>query len=393
MVFRKTAAVLLVLLILFSGCGPDKYKVRKVPGRSAKKAGGLESNLGSQAASYLYRYYPVHADETEQQRVRRIGSSLAAVSERPNLDWNFIVMTSDNVETWSAPAGYVWISSAAVDYLAEDDYLAAVLAHEIAHVVAKHKYGKIRNRMIASAIMTGAQIGCTTMSAVQASKGDYKSAMAFGGMAGGLQVAQPAVQMIFTRHRKKDELAADQLAMRYMLRAGYNPEKYVKVLGAVNVFDYSYATQAGAAGISPETESRVSHAKQFLAELERLEGIKFAKPPGPELVIKMEPVTEAETKEPSAELPPPPPKVETKAEPKGVWINADDYIGGRSAWQTYWDGLTKSGIIGLISSVKEPRTTPASPAGRLDVGLDEENSSTEGTEPNKEEPQTAPRTA
>lgn len=377
MAVHKIGAAVLIFIILFSGCGPDKYKVRKVPGRSTKKAGGFESSLGSQAASYLCQYYPVHNDETEQQRVRRIGVSLAAVSERPNLNWNFIVMSSDNIETWSAPGGYVWISSAAVDYLAQDDYLAAVLAHEIAHVVAKHKYGKIRNRKIISAVMTGAQIGCATMSAVQASKGNYKNAIAFGSMAGGLQMAQPAVQMMFMRHRKKDELAADQLAMRYMLRAGYNPESYIKVLGTVNLFDYSYATQAGTAGISPETEGRISQAKQFLSELERLEGIKFAKPPAEGLIIKMEPVAEDEIKEPPAGLPtpPPPPKVETKAEPKGVWINADDYMGGRSAWQTYWSGLTKSGIIGLISSVKESRTASDKES---DGETSEENSGTGG---------------
>jgi len=335
-------AVTIFLLAAFlaaSSCsGTLKYKIRKPPKNDSNIAGRRETNLGGMAASYLYQHYPIYPDSNMQERVHGIGSSLAHVSERPNIRWDFVVIESDNPLSWSAPAGYVWISNGAVEHLKEDRYIAGVLAYQIGHVTAKHKYKSYRNRLIAKAILTGAQIGLATAGGIQAARGKYRSAAMFTGSAVALQAVHPAIKLVFKRYSKKDKLHAAQLAMRYLLRAGYNPEDYVKVLESLD----RMGLYPGAVGtVVPDTELRIEHAKLFLGEIEGLEGLSIKRPEEEILVIKMQPVRESQ---PTVTRP------SRKEESKGVYIGAEDYIrGGRkSAWDTYWKEVTTSGLVGLI---------------------------------------------
>jgi predicted Zn-dependent protease len=115
----------------------------KSVGKVAKGVAGIgpeEERVigGSVAVEIAGTYGGLVRDEKIMRRVNLIGRTLAGFSDRPGLNWRFAVLASDTVNAFSAPSGYVFITRGLYRMAADDDALAAVLAHEIAHITARH---------------------------------------------------------------------------------------------------------------------------------------------------------------------------------------------------------------------------------------------------------------
>ena len=80
----------------------------------------------------------VHDDLELQEYVQRVGEKVARVSERPDLDWKFTIVDTDDVNAFATQGGYVYISRGILPYMQNEAQLAAVLGHEIGHITAKH---------------------------------------------------------------------------------------------------------------------------------------------------------------------------------------------------------------------------------------------------------------
>jgi predicted Zn-dependent protease len=80
----------------------------------------------------------VHDDYVLQDYVQRVGDRLARVSERPDLDWKFTIVDTDDVNAFATLGGYVYISRGILPYFQSEAELAAVLGHEIGHITAEH---------------------------------------------------------------------------------------------------------------------------------------------------------------------------------------------------------------------------------------------------------------
>ncbi len=92
-------------------------------------------------------------DEDAVDHVNLVGGALARYSKRPELEWRFGILDAESINAFSAPGGYVFITRGLYDQLANDDTLAAVLAHEIAHITEKHAI-KIIGRSEATSVLT-----------------------------------------------------------------------------------------------------------------------------------------------------------------------------------------------------------------------------------------------
>ena len=115
----------------------------------AKGAAGIgpeeEKVIGeSVALEVIGTYGGLVRDETVMRRVNLVGRALARYSDRPDLDWRFGVLDSDQVNAFSAPGGYVFITRALYEQAPSDDLLAGILAHEIGHITGKHALNIIR---------------------------------------------------------------------------------------------------------------------------------------------------------------------------------------------------------------------------------------------------------
>lgn len=98
-----------------------------------------ERNMGEAVALELIgKYGGVVRDEAITRRVNLVGHTLTRYSDRPQYQWRFAVLDSDTINAFSAPDGYVFITRALYEQATNDDLLAAILSHEIAHITGKH---------------------------------------------------------------------------------------------------------------------------------------------------------------------------------------------------------------------------------------------------------------
>jgi beta-barrel assembly-enhancing protease len=115
----------------------------KDAGKMLKGAAGIgpeeEKVIGdSVALEIVGQYGGLVRDPAIMHRVNLVGRALARYSERPELNWRFAVLDSDTVNAFSAPDGYVFITRGLYRLVKNDDALAGVLGHEIAHITGRH---------------------------------------------------------------------------------------------------------------------------------------------------------------------------------------------------------------------------------------------------------------
>ncbi len=188
----------------------------------SKGASGLtleeEINIGdSVSVEIVARYGGVWRDKVATQRVNLVGKTLARYAKRDSLDWRFGVLDSDAVNAFSAPNGRVFITKGLYRLLANDEELAGVLAHEIAHIDLRHAA-----KIIAGKQGTGAALGLVAESA-----GDQLSSQ-YGELPEATKMLEEAVAKavagILTNGYGSDrEYEADRTAYELAKVCGFEP--------------------------------------------------------------------------------------------------------------------------------------------------------------------------
>lgn len=156
------------------------------------------------------RTQPVSRDAALNARVRNVGGRIVQAAGLTGRGWEYAVFVSDNPNAFVLPSGKIGVTTSLLALVRNDDQLAAVLGHEVGHVVAQHAAERYSSTALAS-------IG---IQAAQGVAGDYGQAVgALGGFG-----AQLGVLLPFSR---RDELEADRLGVDYMVRAGYRASESV----------------------------------------------------------------------------------------------------------------------------------------------------------------------
>ncbi len=166
-----------------------------------------EIDIGKEWAALILGAAPL-VDQPELQRyVNRVGRWVSLHSERPNLEWKFGVIQSDNVNAFATPGGYILITKGLLAKLKNESELAGVLAHEVSHVVRKHHLAAIRK----SGLM---QAGANVLSEFAANS---RSPVAKERLIGG------AKEVLSRGLDKGDEFEADRMGVVIAARSGYDP--------------------------------------------------------------------------------------------------------------------------------------------------------------------------
>ena len=143
------------------------------------------------------------ADEGLQNYLDTVGQRIARISHKPHLEYHFVALDHESVNALALPGGYVFIMRGLLEKLQTEAQLAAILAHETAHVVARDS----------SAAMSR-EIGL----------GILLSAVASGRAPRGVLTAADLTRQIFgLKYSRGDEREADLAGLDYMVEAGYNP--------------------------------------------------------------------------------------------------------------------------------------------------------------------------
>jgi predicted Zn-dependent protease len=175
-----------------------------------------EIRIGGNLAGLILGAAPLVNNPAEQRYVNTVGRWLSLHCERAALPWKFAVIDTSDVNAFSAPGGYVLISQGLFDRLRNESELAAVLSHEIAHVVRKHHLKALQHAM-------GNALFGDVGHALTGGQGGLTGALSAGLINGGRTMFMRGLD-------KEDEFEADRMAVIIAARSGYSPYGMVGVL-------------------------------------------------------------------------------------------------------------------------------------------------------------------
>ncbi|MEZ5539997.1 MAG: M48 family metalloprotease [Pseudomonadales bacterium] len=180
-----------------------------------------EDNIGYHMAGTLLGASKLSRQQQQQRYVNRVGRLLTLHSTRPHLNWRFGVLNDSDVNAFAAPGGYVFVTSGLLNMLDSEAQLAGVLAHEIAHVTHKDYLNAMRsNNLLGAAVDVGSFVGsAATQGKMSSTEREFAQS-----------VVNASKQVYARGLDKSDEYAADQEALRTMVKAGYDPYAFVAVM-------------------------------------------------------------------------------------------------------------------------------------------------------------------
>ncbi len=229
----------LFLLLLIFACattGPGgKQSVILIPTAT-------ELSIGEGMNQQVRAEQKILADTVWQNYLNEVGQKIVAVSDRKDITYHFAVIESDDINAFAAPGGYIFFYTGILKMMDSEAEMAAVLAHEISHVVARHSIKRIQAAMGAS-ILYELVLGEKNSQAV-----DIAVNLGLG--------------MAFAGYSRSAENEADNYGVTYMARAGYNPAAAVTMFkklaesstGESNFFEQLFASH-------PETQERIANVE------------------------------------------------------------------------------------------------------------------------------------
>ncbi len=240
--FRFTLATLAGLLL--AGC----YAV-PVTGRHAMNL--VDDNDVTKMSIAMFdemkHQYKISRDRALNDQLRRVGERISKVVfwDMPDADWEFVVFDVPQINAFAMAGGKVGVFTGLFKIVKNDDQLASVIAHEIAHVTAKHVHEKLSQEMAVSTIgavgMIGGMAGGASMLTVDALSQAYGLTTAAGGLA-------------FDRKKEKE---ADYIGLMYMARAGYDPQESVRVLETLDAESSSQPAPPAFLSTHPSNPERI----------------------------------------------------------------------------------------------------------------------------------------
>jgi len=161
----------------------------------AAEFGGLSSN---ERARYL---------------VDSIGKSIVSNSTASQSGYPFdfhLLADRQAINAFALPGGQIFITEGLLSRLENIDQLAGVLGHEVGHVIARHSAQQMAKQELSQGVAGAAGVA--------------------GGDANSAYYAQVVANMVNMKYGREDELESDELGVRFMVEAGYNPEALIGVM-------------------------------------------------------------------------------------------------------------------------------------------------------------------
>lgn len=173
-----------------------------------------EISLGMNSAPQMAQEFGGLSQNPQyQQLVKEVGEKVVNLSDakKTNYPFQFYVLADrQTVNAFALPGGPIFITEALLTRLKNEDQLAGVLGHEIGHVIARHSAQQMSKQELTQGIAGAAGVA----------SGDVNSAY----------YAQVVANMVNLKYGREDELESDELGVRFMLQAGYNPEALIGVM-------------------------------------------------------------------------------------------------------------------------------------------------------------------
>jgi predicted Zn-dependent protease len=211
-----------------------------------------EVELGTQYMQQINSQLPIVQDPEVNRYINVLGDSIARLTARGDLPWQFFVVNSAEVNAFAVPGGFIYVNRGLIDRAKNLSELAGVLGHEIGHVVKRHSIKQMQQQQ-------GAQIG-VTLGCVLLNVCNSQIAGTAINVAGGA---------IFAKFSRDDETQADEVGIDNVVRAGISPKGIPEMF---QILLDERQTDPGAVelwfGTHPTEESRISDTQRIINQID-----------------------------------------------------------------------------------------------------------------------------
>ncbi len=196
--------------------------------------------------------------------IHSVGWYIAESTERYEIRFNFYILDTDHINAVSCPGGYVVITRGLLESIHDESELAALLAHEMAHVIAGH----------AMESMEESKVSIQADSAFDLLEKETSSSEVEGEL---IAITNRAVSIATSPKLDEQEFEADLMALRYMARSGYDINGMTRMLNTmmiehernIDIFDLNYRNH-------PDFKERIEKIERELRRYRRYQGRQFS---------------------------------------------------------------------------------------------------------------------
>jgi beta-barrel assembly-enhancing protease len=200
------------------------------------------------------------------QALAEMGIHLSGFSARPDIQWVFSFIDNPQANAFSAPGGFVMITRGMLNTVENQTQLAALVAHEIAHVTLRHALHVYR---------TAKAPVCEAQKQSQSLKSGVGKVIRKGTDAAIEELLDPTIDAIVSKgFAQSDEYEADLVATDLLVMAGYNPHEFSKVLAK---FPKEKSALKSMFANHPDPDKRIAEIEKHLKE--SWPGMDFSKTP------------------------------------------------------------------------------------------------------------------
>ena len=212
------------------------------------------TQLSASAWNQIRQKQKVSKNSSLNRRLNTVGPKLVQAAGLQNQPWEYTVFEGDEANAFVLPGGKVGFYEGIFKRMENDDQLATVLGHEVAHVAARHSAERYSQQMAAGIGMQAAQIGLQS--------GDVTGASQIAAILGaGVQFG------ILLPYSRTHELEADRLGVTYMHKAGFDPRQSLRFWQNMTAQRGSKAPPPELMSTHPSDATRISALRQHLTAL------------------------------------------------------------------------------------------------------------------------------
>lgn len=162
--------------------------------------------MGAGYAQQIAKELPLVQDAELNRYINVLGDSIARIADSRNLDWQFFIVDSKDVNAFAVPGGFIYMNRGLIERATNMAQVAGVLGHEIGHVTMRHSIQQMQKSQ-------GANIGVTAVCVLTSICNSQASQAA-------INIGANAA---FANFSRQDEDEADKEGVKYMIGAGIDP--------------------------------------------------------------------------------------------------------------------------------------------------------------------------
>jgi predicted Zn-dependent protease len=257
-VTKSILTILILIPVVFIGCATvDVGSISRIAQQTFQATRPLtdeeEYYIGRAVGARLLSTYPPLENDHLTEYVNLVGQTIAIHSDDPITygGYHFAVLDTEEINAFACPGGLILITKGMIDETQNEDELAAVLAHEVAHI--NHRDG-------VSAIQKARLTGVATLIATEAAKSYSPAEISqlvslFEG-----SVDDVFKTLVVNGYGKSQEYGADESALIYLSRAGYDPQALEIFLE--RLMKQGQASGGGVMTTHPGTEDRIERVAE-----------------------------------------------------------------------------------------------------------------------------------